>query len=75
MSGASDDDEARARMRSAIAEASEEVGLDVWYRACVEPLMSLEPSGYPRCCGSGCEPCSETLIEVAVRAKRRLAVR
>lgn len=69
MSGANE----QTRMRAAIDAASEEVGLDAWYRTCVEPLMSLEPSRYPRCCGSGCEPCSETLIEVAVRAKRKLA--
>jgi hypothetical protein len=74
MSGSAPEEDDRARMIAAIAEASEEVGLDTWYRACVEPLMSLSPSGYPRCCGSGCEPCSETLIEVAVRAKRRLAI-
>lgn len=72
MSGSGPEHEERARMLAAIAEASEEVGLDTWYRACVEPLMALAPSSYPRCCGSGCEPCSETLIEVAVRAKRLL---
>jgi hypothetical protein len=65
-------DDERARMLQAIAEASDEVGLDTWYRACVEPLMGLADREMPRCCGGGCEPCSETLVEVAVRARRRL---
>lgn len=60
-------------MLDAIAEASDEVGLDAWYRSSVEPLMRLADHEMPRCCGGGCEPCTGTLIEVAVRAKRKLA--
>jgi hypothetical protein len=63
----------RARLLEAIAAAADEVGLDAWYRSSVEPLMGLADRDMPRCCGGGCEPCSETLIEVAVRARRRLA--
>lgn len=70
-----DDEVERTRVRDAIDAASEQVGLDPWYRSCVEPLIGLEDSRMPRCCGSGCEPCSTTLIEVAVRARRLLDAR
>ncbi|MBC7173349.1 MAG: hypothetical protein H5U40_13000 [Polyangiaceae bacterium] len=60
-------------MRSAIDRASEELGLASWYRACVEPLMRLDESRFPSCCGAGCEPCNATLAEVALRARQILA--
>lgn len=59
----------QGRVREAIATASAEVGLDPWYRSCVEPLMGLDDQQMPRCCGAGCEPCSVTLVEVAIRAR------
>lgn len=70
-----DGESERARIRRAIEEASDEVGLDVWYRSCVEPLIGLADDRMPSCCGAGCEPCSMTLIEVAVRARRLLGAR
>lgn len=62
----------RTRIRLAIDEASDEVGLESWYRSCAEPLVFMDASQFPSCCGAGCEPCSHTLIEVAVRARRIL---
>jgi hypothetical protein len=38
-----------------------------YYRDCVRPLLGLQRSQWPRCCGGGCEPCAETLIAVAER--------
>ncbi len=56
----------------ALAAASEEVGLPTYYRACVRPIISAPPERWPRCCGSGCEPCNEVLCEVARRTLARL---
>lgn len=50
----------------ALAQASDENGLAEYYRDCVRPLLR-EPYAWPRCCGGGCEPCSEQLIRVAIR--------
>jgi hypothetical protein len=72
---AMDETEERARVRAAVDEASEEVGLATWYRSSVMPLMKLPESQFPECCGGGCEPCASTLTEVAVRARRKLAGR
>jgi hypothetical protein len=63
----------RARVRAAIDRASDEVGLEIWYRSCAEPLIALDDAQFPSCCGANCEPCSLTLIEVALRARRILA--
>ena len=68
-----DDDPERGLTLVAIDEASEEVGLPSWYRSCVLPLMKVDEDRMPSCCGAGCEPCNETLVEVALRARRRLA--
>jgi hypothetical protein len=70
-----DDDPERARLLAAIAEASDEVGLASHYRSCVLPLMKLDEDRMPSCCGAGCEPCNETLVEVALRARRRVTER
>ena len=70
---ASDEHSERARVRAAIDEASDEVGLESWYRSCAEPLVPMADVDFPSCCGAGCEPCSLTLIEVAIRARRILA--
>ena len=48
----------------ALAQASDENGLATYYRDIVRPLLR-EPYNWPRCCGGGCEPCSEQLIRVA----------
>lgn len=59
-------------MDQAIEEASDEVGLAPHYRACVRPLVR-DPNGpWPRCCGGGCEPCAQTLVDAAVRALEKL---
>jgi hypothetical protein len=50
----------------ALAQASDENGLAVYYRDIVRPLLR-EPYRWPRCCGGGCEPCAEQLIRVAKR--------
>jgi len=54
-------------LEECLARASEENGLWEGYRDCVRPLLRLPESGWPRCCGSHCEPCSETLKRVAKR--------
>jgi hypothetical protein len=57
-----------AQLELAITRASEELGLPVYYRSLVRPLLR-EPEGrWPRCCGGGCEPCAQTLVQVAARA-------
>lgn len=54
-------------LEAALAEASEQHGLPVYYRDCVRPLLGAPIEHWPRCCGAGCEPCAETLIAVAIR--------
>jgi hypothetical protein len=54
-------------LEAALVQASEEVGLQAYYRDCVRPLLGVTPEGWPRCCGGQCEPCAETLIRVARR--------
>lgn len=58
---------------AALAKASEEDGLQEWYRDCVRPLLHMPESDWPRCCGSSCEPCSEQLKRVARRTLGLLA--
>jgi hypothetical protein len=52
---------------AALAQASEEAGLQDYYQDCVRPLFSMPISQWPTCCGGGCQPCSQTLIAVAER--------
>jgi hypothetical protein len=52
---------------AALAKASEELGLQEWYRDCVRPLLRTGPEGWPGCCGSSCEPCNQLLVTVAER--------
>jgi hypothetical protein len=61
------------RYFAALAAASEEVGLPEYYRACVRPIVNAPAERWPRCCGSGCEPCNQVLCEVARRVLARLA--
>lgn len=61
------------REKAAIAKASDELGLAEWYRASVNPLLHAEEDRMPSCCGAGCEPCADTLIAVAERAREILA--
>ena len=54
-------------LEAALILASDEVGLQPWYRDCVRPLLGMPSERWPRCCGSGCEPCALTLIAAAER--------
>ncbi len=53
---------------AALKQASDELGLEEWYRDCVRPLLRDGRAGFPRCCGGGCEPCNQILVMVAERA-------
>jgi hypothetical protein len=57
----------RPEFEAALAQASEELRLAEWYRDCVRPLFRMPESQWPRCCGRGCEPCADQLIDVARR--------
>lgn len=61
------DAERANRTAACLAQAADENGLPDYYRDCVKPLLRLPESGWPRCCGGSCEPCSETLRRVARR--------
>jgi hypothetical protein len=54
-------------LEQALAQASEEVGLQDYYRDMVRPLLRMPRSQWPSCCGAGCEPCAQTLVAVAKR--------
>ena len=56
-----------AKYQRALNEASDAVGLQVHYRACVRSIVNAPLERWPRCCGSGCEPCNQVLCEVARR--------
>ena len=53
---------------AAIAQASEELGFPAWYRSILKPLVRNPNGRWPRCCGGGCSPCADTLVDVARRA-------
>ena len=61
-------------LEKALTEASDEVGLAEYYRDCVRPILGTPRRSWPRCCGGGCEPCAETLCDVAARVHLRLGV-
>lgn len=50
----------------ALEEAADEVGLPSYYRSTVRPLLRNPEGRWPRCCGGGCEPCAQALIDVAL---------
>jgi len=52
----------------AIRQASEELGFPSYYRSTVRPLVRNPNGRWPRCCGGGCDPCADALIEVGLRA-------
>lgn len=54
-------------VESALVQASDEFGLQSYYRDCVRPLLKQPRQQWPGCCGGGCEPCSQTLVAVADR--------
>jgi len=69
------DDEAtttRAALDAALAKASDELGLESYYRDCVRPLLNQPREQWPTCCGGTCEPCSQILVLVADRVQTLL---
>lgn len=54
-------------LERALTKASDEFSLDECYRDCVRPLLRIPEAQWPVCCGSNCEPCNETLKNVARR--------
>lgn len=69
------DDEAtttRAALDAALAKASDELGLESYYRDCVRPLLHQPREQWPTCCGGTCEPCSQILVLVADRVQTLL---
>lgn len=65
-------DPADPLVQQALAEAADACGLPEHYRSCVRPLLRNPEGRWPRCCGGGCEPCAQTLIDVAVLTLRAL---
>ncbi len=59
---------------AALALACEEHGLPAYYLPSVRPLFSMPTTQWPRCCGSSCEPCAQTLIAIATRVCALLGV-
>lgn len=57
---------------AALARASEENDLPTYYRACVRPLLKMDPSRWPACCGANCDPCTDQLVRVARRVNALL---
>lgn len=57
---------------TALAQASEEIGLQHYYRDMVRPLLRMPRTQWPSCCGGGCEPCAQTLVAVAERVLQLL---
>jgi hypothetical protein len=54
-------------LETALAQASEELGLQSYYRDMVRPLLRMPREQWPGCCGGGCEPCAQLLVAVADR--------
>jgi hypothetical protein len=59
-------------LEEALVKASDEVGLQDYYRDMVRPLLRMPREQWPSCCGGGCEPCAQTLVAVATRVKELL---
>ena len=54
-------------LETALRIASEENGLQDYYRDMVRPLLRMPREQWPSCCGGGCEPCAQLLVRVADR--------
>lgn len=52
-------------LETALRLASEENGLQDYYRDMVRPLLYMPREQWPGCCGGGCEPCAQQLVRVA----------
>lgn len=63
---------ARELVDRALAEASDEYGLEDYYRDCVRPLLVQPEEQWPSCCGGGCDPCTQVLVAVAKRTLAKL---
>lgn len=59
---------------AALEQASEEHRLAEWYRDCVRPICKMPRAQWPRCCGRGCEPCTDQLVAVAERIEELLGL-
>ena len=62
----------RAELDAALERASDELGLESYYRDCVRPLLGQPREQWPTCCGGSCEPCSQILVLVADRVQTLL---
>lgn len=62
------------KFKAALAQASDELGLQDYYRPCVRPLFSMPVRQWPMCCGGRCEPCAQVLIAVAQRVCELLGI-
>lgn len=60
-------DRSSPEFKAALELASSEYGLQDYYQPCVRPLFAMPMDQWPMCCGGRCEPCAQTLINVAVR--------
>jgi hypothetical protein len=54
-------------LEAALTAASDELGLQTYYRDCVRPILRIPEAQWPACCGGGCEPCNQLLNAVANR--------
>jgi hypothetical protein len=59
---------------AALQQASSEVGMPDYYMPCVRPLFNMPMQQWPMCCGGRCDPCSQTLITVAIRISELLQI-
>jgi len=62
-------------LEAALTAASDEMGLQLWYRDCVRPLLRMPEESWPTCCAGNCEPCNQLLVEVARRVRAKLGRR
>ena len=60
-------------LEPALVQASEELGLQDYYRDMVRPLLRMPRTQWPSCCGGGCEPCAQMLVAVAERVQSLMA--
>lgn len=60
-------------LEPALVQASEELGLQDYYRDMVRPLLHMPRTQWPGCCGGGCEPCAQMLVAVAERVHALMA--
>lgn len=61
-------------LEAALRQASEESALQDYYRDMVRPLLRMPRTQWPSCCGAGCEPCAQQLVQVAERVLELLQV-